>query len=133
MVIQQKPLNVIFLDQTKSDNINLMIAITDGFYFVIYSKWDVEMWSRLLTCTNYHFISQISKLIKSFRNLVFKHFIINFQVFKSRKYSLHDRGGQELEFAGMVLRRRLHRVIHSLPLQPPHLRRVQSGLPTSLR
>ena len=54
-------------------------------------------------------------------------------MFKSRKYSLHDRGGQEFEFAGMVLRRRLHRVLHSFPLQPPHLRRVQSGLSACLR
>jgi len=31
-------------------------------------------------------------------------------MFKSGKRTLHDRGGQKLEFAGMVLRVRLHRV-----------------------
>ena len=31
------------LDQTKSDSINRMITITDGFYLVIFSKWEVEI------------------------------------------------------------------------------------------
>ena len=41
--IQQKPLNVITLSQSKSDNINQMITITDDFYLVFFSKWDIEM------------------------------------------------------------------------------------------
>ena len=40
---QWKPLNVITLGQTKTDKINRMMTITDVFYLVIYSKWDVEM------------------------------------------------------------------------------------------
>jgi hypothetical protein len=42
-MLQQKPLNVITLDQTKSDNINRMITITGCFYLVSFSKWDYEM------------------------------------------------------------------------------------------
>ena len=36
------PLNLIIFGQTKSDNINRMIIITDVFYFVIHCKWDFE-------------------------------------------------------------------------------------------
>ena len=46
-MIQQKPLNVITLGHYKSDNINQMITITDGVYLVIFSKWDIEIWSHL--------------------------------------------------------------------------------------
>ena len=42
----KKPLNVITLGQTKRDNTNQMITITDDFYIVIYSKRDFEMWSH---------------------------------------------------------------------------------------
>ena len=35
--------NMFTLDQTKSENITLMITITDNFYLVIFSKWDVEL------------------------------------------------------------------------------------------
>ncbi len=41
-VLQQKPLNVITLGQTKSDNINRMITITGCFYLVSFTKWDCE-------------------------------------------------------------------------------------------
>jgi hypothetical protein len=41
--IQWKPLNVITLGQTKSDNINRMITITGYFYLVSFSKWAYEM------------------------------------------------------------------------------------------
>ena len=37
-LIQLKPLNVITLGQTKSDNINRMITITDHFYIVMGRK-----------------------------------------------------------------------------------------------
>ncbi len=40
--LQWKPLNVISLGQTKSDNINRMISVTDCFYIVSFSKWDFE-------------------------------------------------------------------------------------------
>ena len=43
---------MITLGQTKSDYINQMITITDYFYLVIFSKWDVEMWSRVITLTS---------------------------------------------------------------------------------
>jgi len=32
--------NVITLGQTKSDNINRMIALTDDFYLVIFTAWN---------------------------------------------------------------------------------------------
>jgi len=38
-VEQQKPLNVIYLGQTKSDNTNRTITITDGICLVMLSKW----------------------------------------------------------------------------------------------
>ena len=37
---------VITLGQTKVDKINQMKTITDYFYLIIYSKWDVEIWSH---------------------------------------------------------------------------------------
>ena len=37
-----KPLNVITVDQTKSDHVNRMITITEEFYLVIFSKWEVK-------------------------------------------------------------------------------------------
>jgi len=43
LLLQLKPLNVITLDQTESDNSNRMITITGDFYLVIFSKWDFEM------------------------------------------------------------------------------------------
>ena len=44
--IKQKPLNMITLGQPKSDNNNRIIAITDYFYLVIFSKKNVEMLSN---------------------------------------------------------------------------------------
>ncbi len=41
--VQWKPLNVITLGQSKSDNIYRMITITGCFNIVSYSKWDFEM------------------------------------------------------------------------------------------
>ena len=41
--VQQKPLIVINLGHTKSDNIIRIKKITDDFYLVIYSKWDFEI------------------------------------------------------------------------------------------
>ncbi len=38
--LQWKPLNVITLGPTESDNINRMITVTGGFYLVSISKWD---------------------------------------------------------------------------------------------
>ncbi len=38
--VQQKPLNVITLGQSESDNINRMVTITDCFYLVLFNKWD---------------------------------------------------------------------------------------------
>jgi len=37
---QWKPLNVITLSQTQSNNINRMITITDKIYLFIFNKWD---------------------------------------------------------------------------------------------
>ena len=37
--VQQKPVNLIALGETKSDNIIRMI--TDDYYLVILSKWDI--------------------------------------------------------------------------------------------
>ena len=45
-VLQEKPLNVITLGQTKTDHNNRMITINDDLSLVIYSKWDLEMWSH---------------------------------------------------------------------------------------
>ena len=42
LVIQWKPLNVITLGRIKSHNINWMITISEDFYLLIYSKWDVK-------------------------------------------------------------------------------------------
>ena len=45
-MLQWKPLNGITLGHTKRDKIiTLMIPLTDYVYHVIYSKWDVDMWS----------------------------------------------------------------------------------------
>ena len=41
--LQKKPLNVIALSQTISDNINRMITITSDFYVVIFSKLDFQI------------------------------------------------------------------------------------------
>ena len=38
-----KMLNVINFGQTKSDNINQKITLSDDIYFVMYCEWDVEM------------------------------------------------------------------------------------------
>jgi hypothetical protein len=42
----KKPLNLITLGQTKSDNINRMITLTGCFYLVSISKWDNENCSQ---------------------------------------------------------------------------------------
>ncbi len=39
--LQQKPLNVITLGHTESDNINRMITLTGNFYLAVYNKWDL--------------------------------------------------------------------------------------------
>jgi len=46
--LQQKPLTVINLDKIENDYTNLMIAITEDFYLLIFCKWDVStvMWSH---------------------------------------------------------------------------------------
>ncbi len=45
-LLQYKPLNVITLGQTKSDNINRMITLTGCIYLVSISKWDYKEWSH---------------------------------------------------------------------------------------
>ncbi len=44
--VQWKPLYVITLGLTESDNINRMITITGCFHIVSFSKWEFEMWSH---------------------------------------------------------------------------------------
>ena len=43
LLLKQMPLNVITVGQTKIDNINRMITITDDFNLLIFSKWDVQI------------------------------------------------------------------------------------------
>jgi hypothetical protein len=52
--VQWKPLNVITLGQTKSDNINRMITITGCFYLVIFIKGTLKYdhIKRLITLTS---------------------------------------------------------------------------------
>ncbi len=38
VLVQQKPLNMITLGQSKSDDINRMTTITDYFYSVVFDK-----------------------------------------------------------------------------------------------
>ncbi len=40
--VQRKPLNVITLGRTKSDNINRMITISGCFYIRSFSKWNFQ-------------------------------------------------------------------------------------------
>ncbi len=42
-IVKKNPLYVITLCQTKSDNINRMITITDDFQLATLSKWDLSM------------------------------------------------------------------------------------------
>ena len=41
----EKPLSVITLGQTKSENFKGIIRITAVFYLVIFGKWDLQKWS----------------------------------------------------------------------------------------
>jgi len=44
--VQYKPLNVITLWHNKSDNINQMMTTTDEISSLIFSKWELKMWSH---------------------------------------------------------------------------------------
>jgi len=44
--LRYKPLNVITLEQIKSDDIKRMMTVTNEIYLLIFSKWDLEMWSH---------------------------------------------------------------------------------------
>ena len=47
MKVQQMPLNVITMGQTKSDDINQMISKTYHFYLVMHIVYvTIEMWSH---------------------------------------------------------------------------------------
>jgi len=39
--VHEKPLNVMTLSQTKSDNLNQMITETTYFYLISFSKWEL--------------------------------------------------------------------------------------------
>ena len=68
-MLQYKPLKVISLGQTKSDNINRMITITHDFYLVIFSGWAIEMGLHLTADNiNHYYIKRLSLYVtfKSF-------------------------------------------------------------------
>ena len=61
---------MITFGQTKSDNNNWMITITDDFYLVIYTKWDAEMWlhwaaDNINQCLHYVAVIVLSVLMEN--------------------------------------------------------------------
>jgi len=42
--VQKELLNVITLDQNKSENIYWIMTITSEIFLLIFSKWDHELW-----------------------------------------------------------------------------------------